>query len=115
VRRCVCPSAQATRCAGILAAKGTATLVPLAHTLALASVTVDFAWREPGLLAIDATAHAVGPTGVELEAMVAASVAALTMYDMTKSLDKGIAIERVRLLEKRGGKSGTWRAPETSE
>ncbi len=100
----------AARIAGILAAKRTASLIPLAHPLALASVAVAFAWPEPGLLRIEASAHTVGPTGVEMEAMVAASVAALTMYDMTKSLDKGIVIESVRLVEKRGGKSGTWRA-----
>ncbi len=98
--------------AGIFAAKRTAALIPLAHPLPLASVAVEFAWPEPTVLRIDATAHTAGPTGVEMEAMVAASVAALTIYDMTKSLEKGITIESVRLIEKRGGKSGTWRAPE---
>ncbi len=95
--------------AGILAAKATASLIPLAHPLPLAKVDVAFAWAGGGLLQIDATASTMAATGVEMEAMTAASVAALTIYDMTKSLDKGIAIESVRLIEKRGGKSGTWR------
>ena len=105
----------AAQIAGIFAAKQTATLIPLAHPLPLSSVEVVFAWAEPGLLRIEATARTSAQTGVEMEAMVAASVAALTIYDMTKSLEKGIAIESVRLLEKRGGKSGTWQStPESS-
>lgn len=100
----------AAQIAGILAAKQTATLIPLAHPLPLASVDVTFAWTSPVMLRIDAIARTVAQTGVEMEAMVAASIAALTIYDMTKSLDKGIAIESVRLLEKSGGKSGLWRA-----
>ena len=100
----------AAQIAGILAAKRTATLIPLAHPLPLASVEVTFAWAEPEVLRIEATAHTSAKTGVEMEAMVAASVAALTIYDMTKSLEKGIVIESVRLIEKRGGKSGTWHA-----
>jgi len=96
--------------AGILAAKQTAALIPLAHPLPLAAVDVAFAWPEPEVLQIDATATTVAQTGVEMEAMTAAAVAALTIYDMTKSLDKGIAVESLRLIEKRGGKSGTWRA-----
>ena len=98
--------------AGVFAAKQTAALIPLAHPLPLSSVDVAFAWPEPGLLQIDAVAHTSAQTGVEMEAMVAASIAALTIYDMTKSLEKGIAIESVRLVEKRGGKSGTWRVTE---
>ncbi len=98
--------------AGVFAAKQTAALIPLAHPLPLSSVDVAFAWPEPGLLQIDAVAHTTAQTGVEMEAMVAASIAALTIYDMTKSLEKGIAIESVRLVEKRGGKSGTWRVTE---
>lgn len=94
--------------AGILAAKQTAALIPLCHPLSLDAVDVTFAWDEAGLLVITATARTTGPTGVEMEAMVAASVAALTIYDMTKALDKGIAIEEVCLMEKTGGKSGTW-------
>jgi len=96
--------------AGILAAKQTATLIPLAHPLPLAHVAVAFSWSAPGTLAIDATATTSAQTGVEMEAMVAASIAALTLYDMTKAVDKGTVIEVVRLIEKRGGKSGTWRA-----
>lgn len=98
--------------AGILAAKATANLIPLAHPLPLAKVDVAFVWASRGVLQIDATATTAARTGVELEAMTAASVAALTIYDMTKSLDKGISIESVRLVEKRGGKSGTWRLPD---
>jgi cyclic pyranopterin phosphate synthase len=95
--------------AGIMAAKQTALLIPLAHQLPLSSVDVRFAWQPDGALRIEAEARTVAQTGVEMEAMVAASVAALTIYDMAKALDKGIEIERVRLLEKQGGKSGSWR------
>ncbi len=100
--------------AGILAAKATATLIPLAHPLPLSSVEVSFAWTASGVLQIDATARTMAQTGVEMEAMTAASVAALTIYDMTKSLEKGITIESVRLIEKRGGKSGTWHAADAA-
>jgi cyclic pyranopterin phosphate synthase len=103
----------AAQIAGIMAAKSTASLIPLAHPLPLSRVDVAFVWRGPGLLQIEATAATSAQTGVEMEAMVAASIAALTIYDMTKSLEKGISIESVRLVEKRGGKSGTWRAAET--
>lgn len=96
--------------AGIMAAKQTANLIPLAHPLPLASVDVTFEWVEAGLLQIDAVARTAARTGVEMEAMTAAAVAALTVYDMTKSLEKGIVVESVRLIEKRGGKSGPWRA-----
>jgi cyclic pyranopterin phosphate synthase len=96
--------------AGIMAAKQTANLIPLTHPLPLSAVDVDFAWIGPGLLQIDAVARTSAQTGVEMEAMTAAAVAALTIYDMTKSLEKGIVIEGVRLIEKRGGKSGLWRA-----
>jgi len=100
----------AAQIAGILAAKSTASLIPLAHSLPLASVDVDFAWSQECVLQIEARAPTAAQTGVEMEAMLAASVAALTIYDMTKSLGKDITIESVRLLEKRGGKSGRWRA-----
>jgi cyclic pyranopterin phosphate synthase len=96
--------------AGIMAAKRTADLIPLTHSLPLSHVEIAFAWPERGLLQIEATARTTAQTGVEMEAMTAASVAALTMYDMLKSLEKGIVIEAIRLLEKRGGKSGTWLA-----
>lgn len=101
----------AARIAGILAAKQTASLIPLAHNIALSRVDVTFHWRRGGTLSIDAMAQTTAQTGVEMEAMVAASVAALTIYDMAKSLEKGIVIEEVRLLRKSGGKSGDWRAP----
>jgi cyclic pyranopterin phosphate synthase len=93
-----------------MAAKRTGELIPLCHPLALSAVDVEFGWDDPTTLRVTSRAATVGQTGVEMEAMVAASVAALTVYDMCKALDKGIAIERVRLLEKSGGKSGTWRA-----
>jgi cyclic pyranopterin phosphate synthase len=98
----------AAQLAGIMAAKQTATLIPLAHPLPLTSVDVRFEWMNDGGLRVDARARTVAQTGVEMEAMVAASVAALTIYDMAKSLDKSITIESVRLLEKSGGKSGHW-------
>ena len=101
----------AAQLAGIMAAKQTANLIPLAHPLPLAQVEVSFAWDEPGLLRIDAAARTNAQTGVEMEAMTAAAVAALTIYDMTKALERGIAIESIQLLEKRGGKSGVWTAP----
>jgi len=100
----------AAQVAGILAAKQTAQLIPLSHPLPLTYVDVEFTWTEPGALQIEATAKTVGSTGVEMEALVAAAIAALTIYDMTKSLERGIVIESVRLIEKRGGKSGTWKS-----
>ncbi len=99
----------AARIAGIMAAKKTAELIPLCHPLALDAVTVDFT---VGDATVDVTASASlsGRTGVEMEAMTAVSIALLTIYDMAKALDKGMVIEAVRLIEKRGGKSGDWRA-----
>lgn len=99
----------AARIAGIMAAKKTAELIPLCHPLALDAVTLDFAFEESGVRAT-ATASLTGRTGVEMEAMTATSIALLTIYDMAKALDKGMVIDGVRLIEKRGGKSGTWRA-----
>ncbi|WP_374530640.1 cyclic pyranopterin monophosphate synthase MoaC [Novosphingobium sp.] len=99
----------AARIAGIMAAKKTAELIPLCHPLALDSVTVDFAF-EDGALRTTATASLTGKTGVEMEALTAASVALLTIYDMAKALDKGMVISDLRLIEKRGGKSGDWKA-----
>jgi cyclic pyranopterin phosphate synthase len=101
----------AAQLAGIMAAKRTAELIPLAHPLAVAAVEVAFAWDDEVTLRITTRANTVGPTGVEMEALVAASVAALTIYDMCKAVDKGISIADLRLLEKSGGKSGAWRAP----
>lgn len=99
----------AARIAGIMAAKKTAELIPLCHPLALDAVTVDFALEDQGLR-VTASASLTGRTGVEMEAMTAVSVALLTIYDMAKAVDKGMEITGVRLIEKRGGKSGTWRA-----
>ena len=101
----------AARIAGIMAAKKTAELIPLCHPLALDAVTVDFA-REGDAIRVTAKASLSGRTGVEMEAMTAASVALLTLYDMGKALDKAMVIEGVRLLAKSGGKSGDWTAPE---
>lgn len=98
----------AAQLAGIMAAKRTDELIPLAHPLAIGAVDVAFGWDDATTLRITSRATTVGPTGVEMEAMVAASVAALTIYDMCKALDKGIVIEQVRLIEKTGGKSGDW-------
>jgi cyclic pyranopterin phosphate synthase len=100
----------AAQLAGIMAAKKTPDLIPLAHTLPLSSVDVAFAWVEPALLEIEATARTSAQTGVEMEAMTAAAVAALTIYDMTKSLERGVVVESLRLVHKAGGKSGTWNA-----
>ena len=99
----------AARIAGIMAAKKTGDLIPLCHPLALDTVSVDFAFADD---AVEVTARAAltGKTGVEMEALTAASVALLTLYDMAKALEKGMVIEHVRLLEKTGGKSGVWRA-----
>lgn len=100
----------AARIAGIMAAKKTAELIPLCHPLALDAVTVDFAFEDGGVRAT-ATASLTGRTGVEMEALTATSVALLTIYDMAKALDKAMVIGEVRLIEKRGGKSGDWKAP----
>ncbi len=99
----------AARIAGIMAAKKTAELIPLCHPLALDAVTVDFALEDAGVL-VTASASLTGRTGVEMEALTAASVALLTIYDMAKAVDKGMVISGLRLIEKRGGKSGTWKA-----
>jgi cyclic pyranopterin phosphate synthase len=100
------------RLAGILAAKRTGELIPLCHPLPLTGVTVDFRFESPDLLVIEATVRVVGRTGVEMEALVAVSLAALTVYDMCKSVDRGMTIESIRLEEKSGGKSGPFRRPD---
>lgn len=97
------------RIAGIMAAKQTSALIPLCHPVAISSVAVDLRLDGDGV-AVTATVSCGGQTGVEMEALTAASVALLTVYDMAKALDRGMVIEGVRLLEKRGGKSGDWRA-----
>jgi cyclic pyranopterin phosphate synthase len=105
---------EVARFAGIQAAKQTAALIPMCHPLALSFVDVQ-ATVVAGGVAIEATAATTAGTGVEMEAMVAASIAALTVYDMTKALDKGIRIREVMLLRKSGGKSGEWRREGESE
>src|SRR4051812_45002436 len=100
------------RIAGIQAAKRTAELIPLCHTLPLSFVDVKASIdASAGTITLTAEARTSGQTGVEMEAMTAASVAALTVYDMVKGVERGVTIEAVELLEKSGGKSGTWRRP----
>jgi len=103
----------AARIAGIMAAKRTHELIPLCHPLALSQVEVDIAPDDklPGLV-VRATVKVSGKTGVEMEALTAVSVACLTIYDMVKAVERDMRIEGVRLIEKRGGKSGTFRAEE---
>jgi len=96
------------RVAGIMAAKRTPDLIPLTHPLPLTSVQVDFGLGK-GLIRILARARVTGQTGVEMEALTAAAVAGLTLIDMTKGIERGVYLERVRLLEKSGGRSGTWK------
>jgi cyclic pyranopterin monophosphate synthase len=99
------------RIAGIMAAKKTAELIPLCHPLMLSKVSVDFVFEDDGIRAT-ALARLTGQTGVEMEAMTAASVALLTIYDMAKALDKAMVISGIRLLSKSGGKSGDWKSGE---
>ena len=98
------------RVAGIMAAKRTADLIPLCHPIALSAVTIDFDLDDTGVR-VTATARTAGQTGVEMEALTAASVALLTIYDMAKAIDKAMVIDGVRLLSKTGGKSGDWHRP----
>jgi cyclic pyranopterin monophosphate synthase len=98
------------RTAGILAAKRTSELIPLCHPLRLTKVDVTFHDRRGnGTLGVEARVRTVDKTGVEMEALTAVTVAALTIYDMVKALEKGVTIARVELVEKSGGKSGRWR------
>ena len=101
----------AGRIAGIMAAKKTHQLIPLCHPLPVSKVEVEIAPAEkpPGLV-VRATVKVTGPTGVEMEALTAVSVACLTIYDMVKAVERGMRIEAIRLIEKRGGKSGHFRA-----
>ena len=94
------------RLAGIMGAKRTAELIPLCHPLPIAAVSVDLAPAPPDAVDIEATVRTTGRTGVEMEALTAVSVAALTVYDMCKAVDRGMRIEAVRLVHKSGGKSG---------
>ena len=102
------------RIAGIQAAKRTSDLIPLCHPLPLTKVAVDFHAEGDSALAIRSLCKVAGRTGVEMEALAAVSVAALTIYDMCKARDRGMSIDHVQLLEKTGGASGTWRRSPTS-
>lgn len=97
------------RVAGIMAAKRTSDLIPLCHPLPVSSVSIDFAYEASGIV-VTATVATEAKTGVEMEALTAASIALLTLYDMGKSIEKGMVIESVRLVSKTGGKSGDWSA-----
>ena len=102
----------AARIAGIMAAKRTPDLIPLCHPLALSAVTIELACdRQRAAVEITATCRITGRTGVEMEALTAVSVAALTIYDMCKAVDRGMRIAEIRLLHKSGGKSVTYEAP----
>lgn len=97
------------RVAGIMATKRTPELIPLCHPLPITSVTVDFEFdAQRSVIAITSCVRCAGITGVEMEALTAVSVAALTIYDMAKAVDRSMAIQNIRLLEKHGGKSGDW-------
>ena len=97
------------RVAGIMAAKKTPELIPLCHPILIDNISVDFDLSGNDSIGITATAKSTGKTGVEMEAMVAASVSALTIYDMCKSVDRGMTITEIYLESKKGGKSGTYR------
>jgi cyclic pyranopterin phosphate synthase len=97
------------RIAGIMAAKRTSDLIPMCHPLAIDAVNIDFAFEDAAVRAT-ATASLTGKTGIEMEAITAVTIALVTVYDMAKALDKAMVIDDVRLIEKRGGKSGHWRA-----
>jgi cyclic pyranopterin monophosphate synthase len=104
------------RIAGIMAAKKTHELIPLCHPLAISKATVDFATsQDPVGLRVTAEVKVAAQTGVEMEALTAVSVACLTIYDMLKAADKGMVLSDIRLLEKTGGRSGTYRAEERKE
>lgn len=100
---------QVAQLAGMMAAKQTANLIPLCHLVPLDGVELEIAIESPDCLAIRATVSAEAKTGVEMEALTAVAVAALTVYDMLKSIDRGMTVEQVRLEEKTGGRSGDWR------
>jgi len=103
---------ETARLAGIMAAKRTCELIPLCHQLNLSSVAVDFDIdKRKNKVDIEAKAKCTGQTGVEMEALVAVSVAALTIYDMCKAVDRAMVISDILLMEKRGGKSGEWKRP----
>ena len=99
---------EVARLAGIMAAKRTGELIPLCHPLPITSIHIDFSFSNDDLLHIEATVRVFGRTGVEMEALTAVSVAGLTVYDMCKSVERTVTLERIRLEEKSGGKSGTF-------
>ena len=106
----------AARIAGIMAAKKTHELIPLCHPLAISKVALEFApSSDPAGIRVSAEVKVAGPTGVEMEALTAVSVACLTIYDMLKAADKSMRIESIRLLEKTGGRTGSWRADAARE
>jgi cyclic pyranopterin phosphate synthase len=102
---------EVARLAGIMAAKRTADLIPLCHPLPIDAVTVAFSFPDETSIRVEVTAACTGKTGIEMEALVAASVAALTIYDMCKAAERGIVVERLQLEEKSGGRSGHWQRP----
>lgn len=102
------------RVAGIMGAKQTSNIIPMCHPLMIAGVKMDLAKVDDGRLRIEARVKTTGKTGVEMEALSAVTIAALTVYDMCKAVDRGMRIEGVRLLEKRGGKSGEWLAADVA-
>jgi cyclic pyranopterin monophosphate synthase len=100
---------EVARLAGIMAAKRTGDLIPLCHPLPITGAIIDFAWESDCLLRIEATVRVVARTGVEMEALTAVAVAALTVYDMCKAVDRTMTIDAIRLEEKAGGRSGLFR------
>ncbi|MTI81272.1 MAG: cyclic pyranopterin monophosphate synthase MoaC [Firmicutes bacterium] len=94
------------RVAGIMAAKETSRLIPMAHPVNITGVNVNFRFKQPNKVEIEASVRTTGKTGVEMEALTAVNVASLTIYDMCKAVDKGMVIENIRLIKKTGGKSG---------
>ena len=105
----------AARIAGIMAAKKTSELIPLCHPVPIESVEIDIQPQKPDRVRIVATARCDYKTGIEMEALTAAAVAALTIYDMCKAIDRGMTVERVRLLRKSGGRSGVYTAGEEAD
>ncbi|HEX5470684.1 MAG TPA: cyclic pyranopterin monophosphate synthase MoaC [Lacipirellulaceae bacterium] len=100
---------EVARLAGIMAAKRTGELIPLCHPLPIEAVSVDFAFADEQTIRIEATVQIEAKTGIEMESLTAVTIAALTIYDMCKSVDRGITIEQIQLEEKSGGRSGHWR------
>ena len=99
-------------CAAVMAAKKTPDLIPMCHPIQISGINVDFGFgktiKNSASITVTVTARCVGPTGIEMEALTAAAAALLTVYDMCKSIDRGMTIEKIRLVEKSGGRSGLW-------